>query len=791
MGTKTFQLSALSAAIASTLMTGTIPALAQAPALLEEVIVTATRRSESIQDIPINITALSADLIARERLQDLTDIARRVPGMTVIDQGSRSADVITVRGLNVDAIQPTDGDNDGGDSVGTYIGEIPFYVDLRLNDMERLEVLIGPQGTLYGAGTLTGAVRYMPNRPQSDEFTVQARGDVFDLSQSSDLGYEGGVTVNVPIIENTFAVRASLDYYDDPGFIDYNFLVREPGVSRPQPDFTNPDDVNANLTRRADANDEQVLSGRLGARYTTDMIDANLTYYYQDSESGARQINHQAAFGTGKYEAAHRYLEPLERENELLALEIVADLGFAELTSATGFSKYEEEGQRDQSDLLLNFEYGYETFPSFAAFTRDTAEEEAITQELRLVSTSEGPLSWIVGAFYNEFQLDSLSQEFTPGFDQWAVDNLGGVQLRPDALEYYEVREQETTEMALFGELGYDITDAWSVTIGARWFKFEDEQSGGFALPLSDTVFGGAPQDLIDVALDENKVDDDDMIFKLNTSYQINDDVMAYFTVSEGYRLGGLNSVPECPPNPDPNEQNVCALPDEVLIKSDTTTNYEFGMRTQFNDNLLINGSVYFIDWEDVQVASVTANGDIPITSNGGSAESYGVELASRYYITPELSIAATYAYNKAELTEDAPGLVDGEDAFDGDRLPGSPEHQYFLSANYSMPMDNGASLDFDWSMTGQSDVITKVGERANGESLDGYILHNVSASWIEDSYTVSLYADNLFDEFAETGVRRDRSFIRAVDQFDLRRYYNDVLRPRQVGLRFVYNFAN
>ena len=258
----TFQLSALSAAIASALLSGY--ATAQ-EAMLEEVIVTATRRSESLQDIPINITALSSTIIERDRLTDLSDIARMVPGMTVVDQGPRSSNTLSVRGLNVSSITATDQTNDGGNTVGTYIGEIPLYIDLKLNDMERVEVLMGPQGTLYGAGTMGGAVRYIPNRPQTDALSYQVRGDGYGLSHSDDPGYEGGGTVNVPLIADKLALRASLDYTDDPGFIDYNYLVRQAGVSNPQPDFSNQSDVNANLKQQKDANTEETWSGRAPA----------------------------------------------------------------------------------------------------------------------------------------------------------------------------------------------------------------------------------------------------------------------------------------------------------------------------------------------------------------------------------------------------------------------------------------------------------------------------------------------------------------------------------------------
>lgn len=790
-----FQISILSAAITATLLSGYATAQESS---LEEVIVTATRRSQSLQDIPINITALNSTMIERNRITNLTDIARVVPGMTVVDQGPRSSNVLTVRGLNVSSITATDGSNDGGDTVGTYVGEIPLFVDLKLNDMERVEVLMGPQGTLYGAGTMGGAVRYIPNRPQSDALSYQVRGDGYGLSHSDDLGYEGGGTVNIPIIADKLAFRASVDYADDPGFIDYNYLVRQAGVSNPQPNFNDANDVNANLTQQEDANTEETWSSRLALRYTGDVMDSTLSYYYQDQDIGARQINHQAAFGTGKYEAAHRFLEPNDRKNELLALEMVADLGFAQLTSATGYSEYTENGQRDQTDLLLTFGYGYELFPSFAAYTREDADEETFTQELRLVSTSEGPFNWIVGGFYNDFTLDSLTQEFTPGYDQFLLeqpcdptdpDVSCPVQLRPDSLEFYQPVNQDLKETAFFGELSYEITDAWQVTVGARWFKYEDELTVGLALPLADTVFGGATQDSINVASDTGDADDDDVIFKFNTSYDVSDDVMTYLTVSEGYRLGGSNALFPCPDPLPPGVQNVCALPNEVSFEPDKTTNYEIGIHSQFSDSLLLNGAVYYIDWDAVQVGAVTLNGDLPITANGNAAESYGLEVSSQYYITPSLSVSAAYAYTNAQLTEDAPGLVGGADAFSGDRLPGTPENQVYLAAHYEMPLSDGSQLDFDWSMSYQSDVLTKVGERDFGESMSGFSLHNVSTSWFKDAWMVTLYADNVFDEYAQTGVRADTSYIGESGLFQMRRYYENMVRPRQVGLRFTYSF--
>lgn len=788
----TFRISTLSAAVASTLISGYASAQ---QAMLEEVVVTATRRSESLQDIPINITALSNATIERDRLTDLVDIARVVPGMTVVDQGPRSSNTLTVRGLNVSNITATDGNNDGGGTVATYVGEIPLYVDLKLNDMERVEVLMGPQGTLYGAGTMGGAVRYIPNRPQTDALSVEGRGDVYGLSHSDSAGYEGGGTVNIPIIPDTLAFRASADYLDDPGFIDYNYLVRQAGVSNPQPDLSNPNDVNANLKDQKDANDEQTWSGRAALRYTDDILDGTLSYYYQDQDIGARQVNHQDSFNTGKYESAHRFLEPNTRKNELYALELVADLGFAALTSATGYSEYSEHGHRDQTDLLLTFEYGYELFPSFSAYTREDADSDTFTQELRLVSTSDGPWSWIVGGFYNDFDNNTLSQEFTPGFDQFAVDNLGGVQLRPDALEFYQTLNENQKETAAFGELGYQITDAWQVTVGMRWFEYEYEATNGLALPLFDTVFNGEPPNSINVSSDTGKTKADDTIFKFNTSYDFNDDIMSYLTISEGYRLGASNAITLCPVPLDGNVQNVCALPGEESYETDTSTNYEIGVHSQFGDSLLLNGAVYFVQWDDPQLQSVTENGDLPIIANGKGAESTGLEVSAQYFIMPNLSVSGAYAYTNAELTDDVQGLFCGPlsdpecAAYDGDRLPGTPENQLYLAAHYEMPLSDGSQLAFDWSMSAQSNIITKAGKRDFGESLPSFALNNISTTWFKDAWMVSLYADNVFDIYAETGVRTDRSFIREVGEFELRRYYQNMVRPRQVGLKFTYRF--
>ena len=346
--------------------------------------------------------------------------------------------------------------NGTGGTVATYLGDIPLFVDLKMLDMERVEALLGPQGTLYGAGTLGGAIRYIPNRPDPSGTELEVGGRTYALGQSDGIGYDLHGVVNVPLVEDRLALRVAVGYTDDPGFIDYDYIVREPGVSDPEPDRNDPAAVAANLRKvegrrhRGDVDRARgpALEGHRRAH-------ANLTYYYQEQDVGARTVNHDLAFDTGRYVSGHRFLEPNDKKNQLLALELTWDLGFAELTSATGVSKFESNGQRDQTDLLMDFDYGYEDFPQFAAYTREDQEEDTFNQEVRLVSQDTDRWNWIAGAFYNEFELSGTSQEYTPGIPDWYGLPPG----TPD-LEYLAKSDETFEEMALFGEVGYHFTEA-------------------------------------------------------------------------------------------------------------------------------------------------------------------------------------------------------------------------------------------------------------------------------------------------------------------------------------------
>ncbi|MCV2884421.1 TonB-dependent receptor [Aestuariibacter sp. AA17] len=792
-----FKHSAVAAAVAS----GLLPILevfAQDTSGIEKIEVTATRRTGTVQEIPLNISALNDDVLAQQNIDDLSDIARWVPGLTIQDQGGRSGSPIIVRGLNTN---PSGPDSDSG-TVATYYGEIPLDADIRLLDVKRVEVLIGPQGTLYGAGTLGGALRYIPHEAELDVVSGKVYGEAFDIAQSDDFGGEAGFVFNTPLIDDSLALRVNFNYFNDPGFIDYNYIVQKAGVSLPDPDWNDEATTAQNLRAEKDHNGETTKTARIALRWApTDNIDATLSYLYQKQETEGRSIVHGDTLSPsnplsdriGQYESAYRYEEPRDKEDDLLSLEVSADLGFAELVSATGLSRFEADGQRDQTDLLVRLDFGYEEFPAFSSFTRELDETDTFTQEIRLVSQSDSALSWITGFYFSKQEVEGMSQEFTPNFDKFAVENWGGIQARPDALEYLSVDFVESYERALFGELTYEISDDLNITLGMRAYEYEISAESAVDLPLYYTVFEGRAPDSVELELLSTNAKDNGTLFKFNVSYQATPEILTYFTASEGLRIGGANAVAACPSDVfDIDFQNVCALPEETLYKADTTENFELGFKSSWMRNKLhFNTALFYVDWIDPQVQGATQFGQQPIIINADSARARGVEMSSRAVISDEFTMYATFAYTQAELTSFTEALhANGEHGYSGDRLPGSPERQFSLGANYSVPVFDDKMLDINYGLTYQSDIITKTGLRDDGETLSGYALSNISARLSGESWGLTFYVDNLFDKYAVVSARRGAADITTANGADIQRNYGYfITTPRTIGLRFDYDF--
>jgi outer membrane receptor protein involved in Fe transport len=763
----------------------------------DAIIVTGTRRSTTLMDTPINISALGAEQLEDQRIDDLRDIADFTPGLTISDTGPRSAGTIVMRGLSASEVGAGGATYD--DAMGIYLGEVPLYYDFKLIDLQRVETLLGPQGTLYGLGTLAGAIRYIPNRPNVSDFEGEAHGRFYAKDHSADLGYQADGMINIPIVLDHIAFRSATGYYFDPGFIDYPLLVQEPGISLPQPDGPNTDTISeagydANLFKEEDLNFERTFTTRNQLLFqTTEDLKLILTYAYQQTETGGASSNSNGVFGTGNYENASRFVEPVDRHAHLVSAELNANIAdIVDLVATGAYTETYFSGSSDVTDLLLDLDYGYELYPAFAGFTESETLRKQKNAEIRFVSRHGGPFSWVLGGFYNENKFQSDYAEMLPNHP-WG-DPVGN----PEYLEYVSYITSKVEEKAIFGEGTFQVTPEWQVTGGARYFDYTSEIAGAAALPML-----GDPLSPYDLPANGGQGGQDGWVWKFNTSYDVTPDLMVYATYSKGYRIGGPNRVAPCPDGipADPTQYNgpqiICALPNEIQYGPDTTKNFELGTRMQLFDRALsLSFNVFQIKWDGIQVASATTYGVTGITINGGKAESKGFETAFQIRPVPELTIQGTYSYVDAKLTEDVPGIISVNspagtypsapiklDALDGDRLPGSAKHSGSLGATYTTPFLAG-ELAANWTATYRGNVVSRLGwDRAYGTLIPGYTVHRASLTYDTDTFSVSLFANNIFDKYAVVSTANDLSQTGYNDGILLRYYRQAVLNPRTFGI--------
>jgi outer membrane receptor protein involved in Fe transport len=282
---------------------------------------------------------------------------------------------------------------------------------------------------------------------------------------------------------------------------------------------------------------------------------------------------------------------------------------------------------------------------------------------------------------------------------------------------------------------------------------------------------------------------------------------MGYITISEGFRIGASNGVALCPDPLPQSQQIVCALPHEAQYFPDTTTNYEIGMRSQwFDRRITFNASLYHIEWNDPQLFSQTVNGAQPITVNGQGAASDGLEISFNAFATDRLELGFSYAYTDAELTATAPGLlrvfeppgfgpspavyIDGQS---GDRLPGSPRQQGTVTVNYAFDLDGGWGVDLNYGLAAVGEMLTKVGGRVGSEPLGGYTVHSAALTFARDALQLGVYAQNLTNKYALTGLRTQPQYLQTVadengDPVTVRAYTHSVLRPREIGFKISYD---
>lgn len=621
---------------------------------LEQVVVTATKQgAEDLQSVPIAITAESQATLEAKGAIDFADYARSVPSLSFVDSGPAFKTYV-IRGINATGT--------GVATVGQYVDDILItgdlrQPDLRLFDVARVEVLRGPQGTLYGSGSLSGTIRTITNQPSTAAFSI----DTLLRTSHTEYGgenYNGAVTINVPISE-TVAFRGTGYDDDESGFID-NVRLNDTGV-------------NAAHTTGGRA----AVLAKLG-----DDTKLTANVFYQKTVTDGRDIVVTADGDLGKYNTDQYVHDPFSSQFKIYNLTLNHDFHWASLDFSTSYFDRADDNKFDST--LYDLSFGPDFFQSIGISTPDALTDQYdtsryVTNELRLASKLGGPGEFVVGLFQQHLLTSFETLVATVYPDGYLKSPLEPV--------FGQLQTHSTEQYALYGEYSYKFTDKLTGLVGARAFRADESDDlnsthpfGGFSPPVATpTLYSHA-----------HKVTP-----KFYLSYQITPAAMVYATVSEGFRIGGGNLV------------NVMPLPpQDRTYQPDWLWSYEVGAKTSWlNRRLIANTSVYYIDWSNIQISDFTDDTNaLTYIANAGKARVYGSEFELQARVTRDLTVGGSLGLVEAQLTQDQPATNAQYAAHSGDLFPNVPQVSGSLFAEYRHEVAANAQgfVRVDHSYTGR-----------------------------------------------------------------------------------------
>lgn len=781
-------------------------------ATLGEVIVTASRRAETVSKLPFNISAYGGQQLERANVTSVAALTRQVPNFTIQDNGPRTtaSAIPIIRGLN--ASTPTVAAARYFQSpVGFYLGNAPLTGAFPLFDVQRIEVLRGPQGTLYGAGSLSGAVRIVPIDPKLDEFSGAVSASAGHVAHSGKASYSVSGAMNVPVAE-TLALRFNAKHQYDAGFIDFHDVLRraDNDYQYGAPLLANPTDV-ANSPGvyfdKDDANAARTTSARAAMLWKpTDAFSLTLAYNYAYSKGVGGNIDNNSFKGgpspldprqihrpTGDYERSSPTLEPWERRTQLATLDGSYDLGFATLSTTLAYGKSKADTLNDSTVNLLGSPYGYyytgvPANPRVVIPVGNPDSDRSYTEEVRLVSNSGGVVDYVLGAFFQQQRRYIGLHVLTPGGDVQSAAAHGGstlpiaaggtyVPLFADGSSFVQDTVQKFKDASVYGDLTWHVTDRWQITGGGRFFH----QTFSSDLDAASSFFF--------ITVDERSTfKTDSQIFKLNTSFRLNPANQVYATWSQGYRRGGANAFALDGPLREPR--------DLIEYEPDKTNNFEAGFKGTLA-GIYYSADVFYIAWDKPQIDLSTPYGLWPVVVNGKKATSKGFEAELSGPIGPPgLTFSLGLAYAKARLTKDfalpagnaAGGIVrNAIVGLKGDRLPGAPDWSGAANVAYRREISGLGTVTSSLGVDFRSSTINQLpslSPNAPTRRAPAYALMNGNIVWERDDWQAELYVTNL----ADTRVRFASNF-RTNASYQLTGDWGNafaVARPREIGARLT-----
>jgi outer membrane receptor protein involved in Fe transport len=709
-----------------------------------EIVVTALKRATNVQDTPLAISAVGSEQLTSMGIADSNSLARISPGL-VVREGAASGTRVTIRNIRAA----------GEQTVGLYYDETPVMgssgvtsdaggatPDIRLFDVERVEVLRGPQGTLYGSSAMAGTVRLIFAKPDMNDLAATFAGQMSTVD-GGGVGFENQAMINAPIIEHVLSVRAVGFYRQRPGYVD-----------------------NIHLGQK-NVNDQNSKGGRVMVRFKPAdnlTIDGLATF---QNITGSLNDYFLAA---GAYKSTYESLQPLRDRIRLYSGTLTWDIGPVTATVNAAHSYRNFNYSYDFSEFFRTFgalfPVGSASYNAFNSQAPSVANSPQITKtdtiEARLAGNESGPLQWTAGLFYANRKGDFDSNIVRTASGSGVIQPISNTTFLGQ-----RVITDQLKQKAGFAEASYELTDSLSVTGGIRYFHYDRRVTGAVTVVNNQVGFtASAPTD--------QSSSENGWLYKANASYKINPRLMVYATASSGQRPGGVN-------------QNVSLPANLQVYQSDTLWNYELGVKSEWLDRaIILNADIFQIDWNNMQTSGTLPGTNFAFIANAGRARVRGIEAEATATPYEGLQFQLSGSYIDAKLREDQGNQSLLAAGLKGDDIPSVPKVTAQGGAQY------GWNLGSTTKATIRSDVYYSGSSwtefrhtSAFQRRLPAYAIVSLRAgvSAQDDSWSASLFVNNLFNDDTvisklSSNVYGSLNNVRAISNV-----------PRTIGIDVTKNF--
>ena len=765
------------------------------------IVVTAQKRKEDIRDVPLSVSVLTAEQLTATQINNVEDLTRNIPNVSFTSQGGPGLGTVEIRGISSQA---------GTATVSTYLDDVSLTTrnlysqgtaEPRFFDIQDIEVLRGPQGTLYGASSLGGTIKYISKQPDLKHITGSASAEI-SKTDHGGTNYQAEGVINVPLVKNAIALRVGVQSGHDSGWVDQvdptTLKVIDKGINSSRWDVVK-------LALKAQIGTDWSVTPALFAQYMrTDDIDA--TYATVGSYQYPLSAPNDNPPALGAFQTSKTVREPGNDRLAVPSLTVNGDLGVGDLTAV--LSGYKRRFDRIQDGTAVNSSYlatlvtiDPVAYPNSAALAdtvnslpsavelQNTVDQTSL--ELRMTSkdydATRSPFTWVGGAFFSEARTQVFDNEPVFGINK-AFQNAGEDINNPDQFggsfpgaftgdnSYYSARHYKDKQDSVFGELTYHVMPSLSATVGLRVLSASQHftREGGF-------YFAGDPP--VDASID-TKAHATTPRVALN--WVLNPGVSLYGNVAKGFRLGGANRpIPFSDAvQDDLNTLHIAGKP-PATFAPDSLWSYEAGTKLNLLDNRVsLNLAAFYINWKNIQQDVVLPTSGFDYETNVGNATSRGLEAELRARVTHNLTLTSAFGLTHATFSSDQPALGYADDAATqlnvrkGDQVQGAPRYSGSLGFDYSTELggDYSGFIRGNGQWTGSSRGSLS---RTNADfHRAGYFTADGSAGVNFDRWEFSLFAKNLTN--TRTVIQRPSI------QFLPEQYQ---LRPRTIGLSGNYEF--